>query len=144
MIYGLEIIARMNELARAEKPAKPLVYIASPYTGGDVGVNVRCSIAAMVRLISEDDCIPISPLSLSHLAHIVYPLDYETWMRYDFDLIARCDAVLRINAELGGYFQSESPGADREVEHAISLGKAVLHGMDELEEWLARRNGVVR
>lgn len=39
-------------------------------------------------------------------------------------VLERCDAVLRL--------PGESPGADREVHYAISLGKPVYYGLEEL------------
>ena len=55
---------------------------------------------------------------------MVHPEDYETWMKLDFIWVESCDALLRL--------PGESPGADREVKHAITLGIPVFYSMDEL------------
>ena len=66
---------------------------------------------------------PFLPL-LTHFQHMVHPEDYETWMKLDFIWVESCDALLRL--------PGESPGADREVKHAITLGIPVFYSMDEL------------
>lgn len=45
-------------------------------------------------------------------------LTFEDWMRIDFELIRRCDGLLRL--------PGESVGADAEVEHAGKLGLPVF------------------
>ncbi len=50
-------------------------------------LNVRCSINAMMRLIRHGECVPVSPLAMTTLCHLVQPLHYEQWMDFDFDLI---------------------------------------------------------
>ena len=63
-------------------------------------------------------------------------MEYEQWMDFDFSLIEHCDAVVRLNAEHGEYFQEHSPGADREVEFALRNDIPVFYGIEALEEWL--------
>ncbi len=99
-------------------------------------LNVRCSITAMMRLIRHGECVPVSPLALTTLCHLVQPLHYEQWMDFDFGLIENCDALVRISAEHEEYLQEYSPGADREVEFASSKGIPVFFSLDDLEEWL--------
>jgi hypothetical protein len=118
---------------------KPVVYIASPYTKGDCVINTRCSIEAFLHLIEGGECVPISPLALSFLPHMIQPLPYETWMEYMLSLVENCDAVLRINAVYGGdYFQDQSPGADREVALAVERGIPVFFSIEDLEDWLTQ------
>jgi len=117
---------------------KPLVYIASPYTQGDPIINTRCSIDIFNSLLTEGECVPISPLSLSLLPHLTQPRAYEGWMEYMLALVENCDAVLRVNAIHGDYFQDESPGASREVAHAERNGIPVFYSIDELNEWLTK------
>lgn len=84
------------------------IYIASPYTIGDVAVNVKRSIDAANELI-ELGYAPYCPL-LSHFQHMVHPQDYDVWMDVGLTWLARCDAVLRL--------EGESKGADIEVDVA--------------------------
>jgi hypothetical protein len=99
-----------------------VVYIASPYTIGDVALNVRRQLETADRLISLGYC-PVAPL-LTHFQHLSFPRPYEDWMRIDLEMIRRCDVLLRL--------EGESPGADREVAHAISNGIPVVRSVDEL------------
>ena len=114
---------------------KPLVYIASPYTRGNVCKNIRSSIDAFVALLNTGDIVPISPISMTHTIDIVHPHSWLRWMEYDMDLIARCDAVWRINSVWGEYVQEESRGADMEVTEAERLGIPVFYEFSEIEEW---------
>jgi len=82
------------------------VYVAGPYTGGDVAENVRRAVLVALDL-REAGIVPVVP-HLSHFAHYLSPRPYEFWMSWDFDLLDRCDMMLRLSGE--------SPGADREAE----------------------------
>jgi hypothetical protein len=48
---------------------------------------------------------------LFHFWELMSPRPYEDWLELDFDMLERCDALVRIE----GY----SPGADREWEYAL-------------------------
>ena len=58
------------------------------------------------------------------------PKKYETWLAYDMEWLRACDALLRMIGE--------SPGADREVELAESLGIPVFYSVPELITGLAK------
>lgn len=96
------------------------VYISGPYTNGDQAANVRAAIEAANALL-DAGYIPYCP-HLSHFHHMLFPHDYETWMQLDLAWLEKCDALVRLD----GY----SPGADREVEHALALGIPVYYGME--------------
>lgn len=117
---------------------KPLVYIASPYSQGDCVINTRCSIDVFMHLLVGGECVPISPLALSFLPHLVQPIPYEAWMTYMLSLVENCDALLRVNAEWGDYFQENSPGANREIALASERGIPVFYSIEDLEEWLTQ------
>lgn len=53
------------------------VYIASPYTKGDVAVNVKAQIDCADELISLGFA-PFAPL-YSHFQHMHHPRPYEDW-----------------------------------------------------------------
>jgi len=103
------------------------VYIASPYTQGDMAVNVGIQIKTASELIDLGFC-PYVP-TLNHFIHMFSPKDYETWMSQDFEWVKKCDFVLR----LGGY----SPGADREIELAINNDIPVVYNIEQLLEQCA-------
>ena len=98
------------------------VYIASPYTLGDVGVNVSRQMEMVDILISKSYC-PFAPL-YSHYQHIFKPRPYEDWMKIDVEMLKRCDVVLRL--------PGESAGADREVSIAKKCGIPVVYSVKEL------------
>lgn len=102
------------------------IYISSPYTKGDQGVNVGAQINALHRIMDLGGC-PIAPL-IYHYAHITRPRTYEEWMAIDLELVRCADAVLRL--------PGESSGADREVELALRLGKPVYTSWDQLKTYL--------
>lgn len=101
-----------------------LVYIAGPYTGGDVAVNVKSAMQA-AHAIMDAGHVPHCP-HLSHFLHIERPRLYEEWMACDFVMLARCDEVVRL--------PGESPGADREIVEAGKLGIPVFNSLEYWQE----------
>lgn len=97
------------------------VYIASPYTKGDVAENVRNSLEVATAL-AEMGYVPFAPL-LSHFWHLMFPHEHEFWMKMDLEWVTRCDYLVRL--------PGESKGADMEVKHALEVGTPVFYGMDE-------------
>lgn len=116
--------------------AKPLVYIASAYTKGDVGINTRFQCEIWDRLWTDGLVAPLAPL-WSHFQHVLFPMPYQSWVEYDSQIIPRCDALLRLNAvhKPTGYFQAESSGADGEVALATALGIPVFFSVETLYQW---------
>lgn len=84
------------------------IYVAGPYTKGDVAENVRNAIMVgnNLRALGHTPFIP----HLTHFWHMIYPHDYQYWMDLDIEWLLECDAVFRI--------PGESKGADLEVEIA--------------------------
>lgn len=123
---------------------KPWVYIASAYTKGDTGINVLFQLSTWNTLL-DLGVVPIAPL-WSHFQHVYFPRPYQDWVDYDTEIIHRCDALLRLDAEwpIGGavYTQHESPGADGEVALALSLGKPVCYSILELRRVLGLQGEV--
>lgn len=95
------------------KPQK--IYIAGPYTKGDVAENVRTAIyqGDYVAGLGHYPFIP----HLSHFWHYLLLHDYEFWIKQDLMWLECCDAILRL--------KGESSGADAEVKRAIELGLTV-------------------
>lgn len=105
--------------------SKIKVYIASPYTLGDVAVNVRKSMMCAAALM-EAGYAPYSPLGATHFQHMLSPQPYETWCALDLEWVAVCDVVLRL--------EGESKGADGEVAFAEEHDIPVVHSLNELME----------
>lgn len=93
------------------------IYLASPYSKGDVGANVHNHYRVADYLSNQGFHVK-TPLS-SHLWHLIIPRPYEFWMEYDFVELEECDAVVRVDGE--------SSGADREVLYATDLGLPIHH-----------------
>lgn len=100
------------------------IYIASPYTKGDVAVNVRNNIEAADRLAREGFA-PFAPL-LTHFWHMLFPHPYQFWCDLDMVWLERCDALVRL--------PGESSGADAEVKRANELGLPVYYSVDAFFE----------
>jgi len=100
------------------------IYIASPYTKGDVGENVSVQIQAIHKIIDIGGC-PIAPL-LMHYAHIYKQRPHQDWMEIDLCMISKSDILLRL--------PGESEGADIEVNRARQLGIPVYFSFDDLKE----------
>jgi hypothetical protein len=108
------------------------VYIAGPFTSGgatELVKNVVNAVKTGIILRQHDETIvPIIP-HLFHLADLIMPgQTYDFWLAWDFDLLERCDALLRL--------RGESSGADREVEFITGRGCPVFHEVGDLLEWV--------
>ena len=98
------------------------IYIAGPYTKGDVAVNVRNALSA-ANYLADKGFAPYVP-HLTHFWHTVFPRPYEFWLELDNQYLLCCDAVLRL--------PGESSGADKEVSLALGSGIPVFYGFDDL------------
>jgi hypothetical protein len=99
-----------------------VVYVASPYTKGDVAQNVRTQVLA-AETLRHLGYLPIIPL-LSHFWHFASPHPYEYWLMMDAQKVYLADAILRL--------PGESDGADFETELARLLGKPVFYSVQDL------------
>lgn len=116
---------------------KPIVYIASPYTKGDVAINTRFQMQVFDELMNDGVVWPVVPL-WSHFQHILFPRHYQDWIDYDLALLHLYDACLRLNAtcpSLPTYLQSDSSGADGEVKAFREMQKPVFFTKEELYFW---------
>jgi len=101
---------------------RPVVYIASAYTKGDVAINVRKSFIAADKL-AKLGYLPFPPL-FTHFWHFLVPHAYEFWIGMDLEWILHCDCLLRL--------PGESSGADKEVKFAIQNNIPVYYSIQEL------------
>ena len=99
------------------------VYIASPYTKGDVAMNVKRQMQVVDQLMDVGGYLPFAPL-YSHFQHMMFPRPYEDWLELDLAWLESMDVLLRLDGE--------SSGADREVERFKELGRPVVYSIDEL------------
>lgn len=98
------------------------VYIASPYTKGDIAQNVKRQMDVADELMNAG-FYPYIPL-LTHFQHMIHPRPWGDWMKFDQEWVLSCNVVLRL--------PGESVGADREVELADRTGIPVFHSIDAL------------
>ena len=107
-----------------EPQNRPRVYIAGPYSGGDVAVNVRKAMQTWNRLW-ELGFSPLAP-HLTHFLHMNHPRPYPDWLEYDREWLVTVDAVFRM--------PGESKGADAEVALAKQHGIPVFTSVRKLRE----------
>lgn len=98
------------------------IYVAGPYTKGDVAVNVRKAYEAADRL-ADLGFAPFVPHA-THFWHMLFPRPYEFWLDLDNQFLPCCAAVLRL--------PGESSGADKEVALARKLGIPVFTEIDQV------------
>lgn len=98
------------------------VYVAGPYSKPDPCINTHRAILAGQRLW-DAGYAPFVP-HLTHFWHTILPQPYETWLEMDAEWITSCAVMLRL--------PGESPGADKEVSLAVSLGISVVNSVEEL------------
>ena|SRR5688572_3123041 len=103
------------------------VYVAGPYTQGDIAVNVRNAYQAATWL-ADLDFAPFVPHH-THFWHMLFPRPYESWLKLDLEFLACCDAMLRL--------PGHSEGADAEVSAAESLGIPVFNDVQTLSAHFA-------
>lgn len=70
------------------------IYIAGPYTLGDVALNVKAAMDMADRLINLGYA-PYCP-HLSHFLHINSPHSYHIWTALDLSFVEVCDALIRL------------------------------------------------
>jgi len=98
------------------------VYIAAPYTKGDIAQNVRRAIEVGDFLADLGYAVFIP--HLTHFWHLLFPHEWEFWLEHDNEWMQCCDCVLRLNGD--------SIGADIEVNKATELGIPVFNSIEEL------------
>lgn len=101
------------------------IYIASPYTKGNIDNNVHASLKAAEALI-DVDLVPFCPL-LYHYWDRWHHREYEYWASLGLKWLRKCDAVLRL--------PGDSPGAEMEIERAKSLGIDIFYSFNDLITW---------
>ena len=101
-----------------------LIYIASPYSKGDVCENVRYACLSGDAIVAKGHQVFIP--HLYHLWNIISPKPYEEWLRISRVWMSYCDALLK----LGG----ESVGADLEVAEAKRLCMPIYYSLEDVPD----------
>src|SRR5438045_7829550 len=99
------------------------VYVAGPYTKGDVAENVHKAFKAANDL-ADLGFAPFVP-HFTHFWHLMFQRPYEFWLELDNQFLPCCHAVLRL--------PGESNGADKEVAYAKKLGIPIFHDIPSLD-----------
>lgn len=120
---------------------RPWVYIASPFTHGDNGINVQFQCAIWEQLMNDGLVWPYAPL-WNHFQHLLYPRKGSDMTEFDNAIIPRLDACLRLDSACAKleYTQHESAGADSEVDLFHSLNKPVFYSIKMMYAWVKRLN----
>jgi uncharacterized protein DUF4406 len=104
------------------------VYVSGPLTTGLCYTNTRNAVL-MGEQLWQLGLLPLVPHAIS-MAEFICPKEYEVAMEYDFELIRRMDAIYRL--------PGKSPGGDREVEFAKTLGIPVFFDLPSIAAWAAQ------
>lgn len=96
---------------------EPMVYLAGPYTNPDPVANTSHAIT-VANYIEEMFGVAVVVPHLTLLSHLIIPRNIDHWYAYDLQILARCDALVRI--------PGASTGADNEVEFAKGRGIPVF------------------
>ncbi len=99
-----------------------LLYVAGPYSIGNIQENIRRAEIVSVNLIrSGFHVITPHKNTAGYEKYEDGNLTYETWLKMDLDIISRCDAVyVMVNSE-------NSQGAKKEIEFAREKGMPVIY-----------------
>ena len=118
--------SRTTTRLTADRVKYKYIYVAGPITHGDTLRNIRKGMLVGIELIKRG-FVPFVPHN-DMVQYLLDPdtLDYETILTQDLAWVKKCDALLRI--------PGKSPGADREVQYALSQGLFVTRHIDYLEE----------
>lgn len=104
-----------------------MIYMVGPITATaerTVEQNVASAVAIYLRLIDAGVCA-FCP-HLSALVPEAFDIHYEKWLKYDFEIIRRADAVLMLP-----HWETSS-GAKREHEYAKELNKQIFYHVDDV------------
>ena len=110
---------------------KKKIYIASPYTLGDIGANIKAQMDATEELYKLGFAV-YAPVVHMHFQHIAYQHDWNFWMSQCYEWLEVCDAVLRL--------KGVSEGADLEMKYAESKGIPVFRSIVDLEYYFKNKN----
>jgi len=113
---------------------KPLlIYVAGPLSGQDGSIGKLSNVVRAVEMGEQIyhkghfTYIPHLTVFQHKIIRRLYPdykPTYDRWLKHDFEILSRCDALFRIDGD--------SKGADKEVVEAIRLNKPVYYSLDDI------------
>lgn len=109
--------------------ARVTIYVAGPYSKGDVAVNVRNAFEAGNKL-ADLGFAPFVPHS-THFWHMMFPRPYKFWLELDNQFLIYCDGLLRL--------PGESSGSDKEATLAKELGIPVFYDIPSVTEHFGKQ-----
>lgn len=101
------------------------VYLAGPMSGSGLIHRNLATAAELWEKLRQLEFHPIAP-QWSMIQDMLFPVEWEDWLQYDFETILKCDFVFRL--------PGESPGADREVHFAGQHRIPVVYSIARLKE----------
>jgi len=112
------------------KRNKLKVYIAGPYTNGDVCVNVKAAMDMGDRVLAAGYNVFVP--HLYHFMHMNKQHHYKTWIDTDIVWLEVCDAMIRIPSMIS------SSGSDGEEAYAKELDIPVFHSFEDFMNWTTK------
>lgn len=97
-----------------------MIYLASPYYHPDpLIMKTRYLLAkqATVGLLSQDIWV-YSPIVHNHPLEMIR--EHEFWMRYDLDMLRRCDSLLVL--DIPGWKESKGVGIEIDIAKQLGMG----------------------
>jgi len=107
------------------------IYVAGPYTKGDVAQNVASALTAAEELVARGFA-PFVP-HLTHFWHIFHYHPYEFWLSLDKEFLLCCDGLLRL--------PGVSNGADEETATAIDAQMPVFYSVEDVDRYYPSGKG---
>ena len=106
-----------------------MVYVAGPYTIPDPVTNTTAALRAATYLLDTGLVIPVVP-HLTMFWQLLHPHDHIVWLRYDVEMLKRCDALVRL--------PGVSVNVDNEVNIADQLRLQVFTELTDVPPWAER------
>lgn len=116
----------MEQSTQTEKIYRVTIYVAGPYSHGDIDKNVKKALDTCNKLINIG-AATFCPHTF-HYLNQRQSRTWDEWMQLCLKWVSVCDAFYRIK----GY----SPGSDKETAMAFDLGKPIFKSIDEVKKWL--------
>ncbi len=105
---------------------RPVVYVAAPFRFPDPFANIRAAIEVGERLEASGVITAWVPHQ-NALWALIYPHDGEFWLDYDFSLLARSDALYRV--------EGCSDGADDEEAYSREVSMPIFRDDESVIAW---------
>lgn len=105
-----------------------LIYLAGPYGSPE---KQEANVAQAIEFAEKIANLGFYPF-VPHFYHwwgLKYEHTYEFWMELDMNWLSRSEGLLRM--------PGDSPGGDREVKYARSLGLPVFYTIEEMARYYA-------